>query len=589
MSIFNTNEYFAKSPISQDLSRTLFNRENTHKTTFDSGKLIPIMIEEILPGDTLNLDYSYLIRTNTPITPVMDSAYIDMYFFFVPMRTIWDDWEKFNGANEDPWAQRGDFQIPYFVDTLASRTETFKSKSLADYLGLPVQKKILTGNDRNNIRISQLPARAYSKIWNDWFRDQNTQYAIKYNTNSTPLNLAEQDPINEDNDTFIKNCPYMVELAPVNKYQDYFTSALPSPQKGNAVTLPITGQAGVVFENALASGIQPRYLSQPGWFSQSGALIGSVAPGYNFLGASKSAPNPAGQSGYTIMQGAQSSTSQPQNAYLSAYADLNQAGTSITVNALREAFQIQKLLERDARGGTRYIEIIKNHFGIDSPDARLQRAEYLGGNRTPLNMETVLQTAGQATNTVLGTTGAYSATTDTNKGVEKSFTEHGYILGLATVRVQHSYSQGISKLWTRAQRFDFYWPALANLGEQPIYNYELFFTEYNSAVRPDSTTQLLNTGAFGYNEAWADYRYKLNQISGDFRPDIAQPLTTWTYTDNYAEKPTLSSNFMKSSKQNMAQTLYFQDQPQLIADFYFSNKITRILPLYSIPGLIDHN
>ena len=588
--IFKSNQHFAMNPVSVDLPRSTFDRSNTHKTTFDSGKLIPIFMEEVLPGDTFNLEYSYLIRMSTPLYPVMDTANLDVYFFFVPTRIIWDDFQKFMGENDNAWIDK---QQEIFVPQVFSSgtVKHYVESDIACYLGVPPRITVL--NNNAGLTINALPFRAYAKIWNDWFRDQNTQSTIYYNTNSNDIDMKN---ITSSNSTsFLKNIQYGKELAPVNKYNDYFTSCLPGPQKGDPVSIGLTGVAPIYDKSSsvLPTSINyssfnghgvtnPRLYDATGQIFHTSSVGGSNANtqlGYSNLMGAVNNPNHDSTKGIILDSETIKNSTTGLIPYFSLFADLSQA-TAVTVNQLRQAFQIQKLLERDARGGTRYIEIIRSHFGVISPDARLQRSEYLGGNRQPINVEQVLQTGAPTSTSPLGLTGAFSMTTSKENGFTKSFTEHGYIIGVCAVRVEHSYGQGLNKLWTRKRKYDYYWPALANIGEQPVFKKEIFFTSNDTNI---------NESVFGYNEAWADYRYKLNQVSGNFSPSSQQKLLSWTYTDNYSKAPTLGNDWIQESKDNIAQTLALKNYPQFIADFYFSNLATRAMPVYSIPGLIDHN
>ena len=612
--IFKSNQHFAMNPVSVDLPRSTFDRSNTHKTTFDSGKLIPIFMEEVLPGDTFNLEYSYLIRMSTPLYPVMDTANLDVYFFFVPTRIIWSDFQKFMGENDQPWITgQTEITVPQVYSTGSSGSVFYTENDLACYLGVPPRVTILNSN--KTLSVNALPFRAYAKIWNDWFRDQNTQNTIFYNTNSNDIDMKNYTT-SYSTTSFLQNIQYGRDLAPVNKYNDYFTSCLPGPQKGEPVSIGLAGNAPVTINNTStpvlypslstqrsvvgdSNGQNPFYLRfwrnsgsglQEILSSQAGTnnswIFGLSTVGSQSYPSMRTASNSNYISaGSPVQIGLQADiTNQVSGSNvvlnnLKGTADLSKV-SAITVNELRQAFQIQKLLERDARGGTRYIEIIRSHFGVISPDARLQRSEYLGGNRQPINIEQVLQTSAGTTTSPLGLTGAFSMTTAKENGFTKSFTEHGYIIGVCAVRVEHSYGQGLSKLWTRKRKYDYYWPALANIGEQPVFKREIFFTSNNTST---------NEQVFGYNEAWADYRYKLNQVSGQFAPKASSPLLPWTYTDNYQNAPTLGNDWIQESKDNIAQTLALQNYPQFIADFYFSNLTTRAMPVYSIPGLIDHN
>ena len=558
--IFKSNQHFAMNPVAIDLPRSTFDRSNTLKTTFDSGKLVPIFLEEVLPGDTFNIEYSYLVRMSTPVFPVMDTCNLDIYFFFVPTRIIWSDFNKFMGENDQEWITgQTEIFVPQVYSSGGSGSVFYTESDLAGYLGVPVRKTIL--NNNAGLTINALPFRAYAKIWNDWFRDQNTQKTIFYNTNSSNVDMKNYISNYSDN-SFYQNIQYGRDLAPVNRYNDYFSSCLPGPQKGQPVNIPLGDWANVyTYTDSLApTANSHKYRTTPfalyslddnhynGQYGvntisntkrtssltnhQATPIIGytSTTSSETTLGINYMDFNDA--SGNATQPGNLQTTPQHKFVGQALVADLRNAST-ITVNELRQSFQIQKLLERDARGGTRYIEIIRSHFGVISPDARLQRSEYLGGNRQPINIEQVLQTSAGTNTSPLGLTGAFSMTSSKENGFIKSFTEHGYIIGVCAARVEHSYGQGLNKLWSRKRKYDYYWPALANIGEQPVLKKEIYFTSNNTTT---------NEQVFGYNEAWADYRYKLNQTTGQFSPNSQDSLLAWTYTDNYTTAPTLSNS-----------------------------------------------
>ncbi len=575
--IFKANEHFAMNPVSVDLKRSTFDRSNTNKLTFDSGLLVPIFMEEVLPGDTFNIKYSYVIRMTTPLFPVMDTANLDVYFFFVPTRIVWDDFQKFMGENDNPWTtDQQEITVPRIIRTNNLTSNSYADGTLADYLGIPINKPLLSETEG----INALPFRAYAKIWNDWFRDQNTQRTIYYSTGSADSDYKNVISTNET-DSFYTNVQYGRDCAPVNKYQDYFTSCLPSPQKGDPVRLPLTGNPDIILKTTY-SDMDPnlKLKFNRNFFKYDGGIFEGPQQSQNYF-----YPLVMNNPGDVRIRQESSDTGAIYNVDIDhlkmpkMVADMSTV-TAATINELRQAFQVQRLLEKDARGGTRYIEIIRSHFGVISPDARLQRSEYLGGNRQPINLEQVLQTSSTNSTSPLGQTGAFSLTSSKNDGFIKSFTEHGYIFGVCCVRVMHTYSYGLSRTWTRFRKYDYYWPTLANIGEQPIFKREIYHSGYGQST---------NNDVFGYNEAWADYRYKLNEVHGKFRPNATGTLKSWTYTDTYNNAPTLNNQWMRENKSNVAQTLAIQNQPQFIADFYFKNIATRPMPVYSIPGLLDHN
>ena len=570
----NSNSRFAQAP-QVDIQRSTFDRSSGHKTTFNAGKLVPIYVDEVLPGDTFEMKTSAIIRGSTPIFPVMDNANLDIYFFFVPNRLVWDHWKEFNGENTaSKWEQTIEYSIPQMAAPLGNgKVVGWEKGTLADYMGIPTLVGVGASQTNPEWTVNHLPFRAYCLIWNEWFRDQNLQDPVLIDTGDSQTNGTHLVP--EENPTVNKNQAALTgaNLLPVNKYFDYFTGALPAPQKGPDVLLPLGHTAPVIT------------------MTEDIAQITSANTGMRFISESpinaqhKMAINATGNgkgNGVLIETSASGSPSEGKLIPTNLYANLNEA-TSATINELRLAFQLQKLYERDARGGTRYIEIIKSHFGVTSPDARLQRPEYLGGERIPINIDQVIQTSGTMEGTTpQGNTGAYSLTGNQGSYFKHSFVEHGYVLGLACVRTEHTYQQGLEKIWNRRNRFDFYWPALANIGEQAILNKEIYL----------QASKATNEEAFGYQEAWAEYRYKPSRVSSAFRSNIETgSLDAWHYADYYESLPKLSSEWVQETYKNVDRTLAVQStlEDQYIADFWFKCKCTRPMPIYSIPGLIDHH
>lgn len=555
----NQNSHFSQIP-QADIRRSKFTRNHSHKTTFNAGKLIPIYVDEMLPGDTFSMDTSIFCRMSTPIYPVMDNAYMDYYYFFVPNRLIWDHWSEFMGENTSaPWAQTTEYSIPQVLTGAAPTQPTFESGSVADYMGLPLSV--------HGISVSALPFRAYVLIWNEWFRSENVDYPayfVKSDANRT-LDKMGTESLAIDGGA----------LLPVDKFHDYFTSALPAPQKGAPVTVPI-GQQAIVRTSAtdlITSGLDSlnplRMTGQPSPSAAYHLMVNAATPGVaGKVYVDTTTSTPVG--------------SNPTSAPTNLYADLSEA-TSVTINALRQAFQVQRLLELDARGGTRYVSLIKAHFGVTSPDARQQRPEYLGGRRFPLNMQQVLQTSATDTTSPQGNTAAFSATSSVHSDFTYSATEHGWLIGVACVRTDHTYQQGINRMWSRKGRYDFYWPALAHLGEQAILNKEIYATGSGLASQDNN--------AFGYQEAWAEYRYKPSFVSGAMRSNAGQgSLDSWHYADYYESLPRLSSSWLQETDANINRTLAVKSDiaDQFICDINFRLTCVRPMPLYSIPGLIDH-
>lgn len=531
----NSNSHFSKLP-SVSIQRSIMDRNSSHKTTFNAGKLIPVYVDEVLPGDTVTMDVSSLCRMSTPVFPVMDDAYLDFHFFFVPSRILWDNWERFNGASDDEWAQEVEYKIPTI--TVPSPTVG----GIFDHFGLPVGK---------SITVNSLPFRAYYMIWNEWFRDQNVM-------DSYLINKGNSNSLLDFNG---------FELAPVSKYHDYFTSALPSPQKGAAVSLPLGGMAPVYTssEQTVSDGVVvPIYFRGTDNIPTS-TVIGLNREGYvsatakSFVGTPDSQITP------------ESVSVEPSNLW----ADMTQV-TGATINALRQAFAVQRLLEKDARGGTRYRELVKAHFGVLTGDARVQVPEYLGGRHIPIQVNQVVQMSATDDVSPQGNTAAFSKTTDYGSLFTKSFTEHGYLIGLASVRTTHTYQQGINKLWSRQGRFDFYWPELAFIGEQPILNKEIYA---QGTIQDDEV--------FGYQEAWAEYRYKPSTVSGSFRSGVNGTLDAWHYGDYYDSMPALSKGWLVETDANIDRTLAVSSElsDQFLLDCYFKARWARPMPVYSIPDM----
>ena len=519
----STQHLFSQIPSTQ-IPRSVFDRSHGYKTTFNSGFLVPFYVDEVLPGDSFKLTATLFARLATPIVPFMDNLYLETFFFFVPNRLVWDNWQKFNGEQKNP-TDSTDFLIPTVSGT------NVQNQTLWDYFGLPT-------NVANVLKVNALPFRAYNLIFNEWFRDENLQESLKVPTGDGPDNLSDYNLVRR------------------GKRHDYFTSCLPWPQKGPGVEISIGGQATVNIQSTGA----PTFLS-------------TVAPA-----SLNSLILPSGGNDVHIAQTA----SQLQVSYLSwlnpalsATADLSSA-TPISINDLRQAFQIQKLYERDARGGTRYTEILRSHFGVISPDARLQRPEYLGGSSARISINPVQQTSATNETTPQGNLAAFGVASDSFHGFSKSFVEHGYIFGFVNVRADLTYQQGLNRMWSRQGRFDFYWPVLAHLGEQAVLNKEIYA---QGTVDDDNV--------FGYQERYAEYRYYPGQITGKFRSTDPQPLDSWHLAQKFSSLPTLSSQFIEDNPP-VERVIAVQDEPQFLFDSYIRLKCARPMPVYSVPGLVDH-
>ena len=547
----NSEYRFAQNP-QVGVSRSRFQRNSDNKTTFNTGDLIPIYLDEVLPGDTHEIDMACVMRMATPIFPVMDNAFCDFYFFFVPNRLLWEHWKEFMGENkETAWTPKTEYSIPQ----VTAPAEGWAEGTLADYLGLPTKVK--------NISVSALPGRAYGLIYNEWFRNQNvTQPTLVEVTDATTNGKNDGRDTNDSAITLAKPLK-------AAKIFDYFTGALPEPQKGEPITIPMTGSAPIGLYNAATGDVTTNSAKMKEIFTGSG--LASVNGTYKASywdpgdGPTRNKGLAVGETTANIFTG------------VVLGADLSNV-TAATINQLRQAFQIQKLLEKDARGGTRYREVLREHFGVISPDSRMQIPEYLGGYRLPINVSQVIQTSSTDSTSPQGNTAALSVTTMNKSMFTKSFTEHGFIMGLAVVRTDQTYQQGIERMWSRTGRYDYYWPVLANIGEQAILNKEIY-----AEGNPNDNE------AFGYQEAWADYRYKPSKVTGLFRSNAQQSLDAWHYAQDYKSLPFLGTQWMEQSDTEMKRTLAVQNQPDFIADFYFMNKTTRCMPVYSIPGLIDHH
>lgn len=547
----NSEYNFAQNP-QVGVSRSRFQRNSDNKTTFNTGDLIPVYLDEVLPGDTHQVDVACVMRMATPIFPVMDNAFCDFYFFFVPNRLLWEHWKEFMGENkETAWTPKTEYSVPQVTAPKGGWAEG----TLADYLGLPTKVE--------GISVSALPGRAYGLIYNEWFRNQNvTQPTLVEVTDATTTGKNDGSATNDSAITLAKPLK-------AAKVFDYYTGALPEPQKGEPITIPLTGSAPLGMYNPATGKVTIKSAEMETIANEAGLLRTSST----FNAADWDIGNgPFRDKGLAVGK----STSSTYSG-ITLGADLSTV-TAATINQLRQAFQIQKLLEKDARGGTRYREVLREHFGVISPDSRMQIPEYLGGYRLPINVSQVIQTSSSDDTSPLGNTAALSVTTMNKPMFTKSFTEHGFIMGLAVVRTDQTYQQGIERMWSRTGRYDYYWPVLANIGEQAILNKEIY-AQGNAEDRE----------AFGYQEAWADYRYKPNKVTGLFRSNAQQSLDAWHYAQDYDALPTLSTAWMEQGEAEMKRTLAVQSQPDFIADFYFMNKTTRCMPVYSIPGLIDHH
>nr|CAI9750887.1 major head protein [Microvirus sp.] len=546
----NSEQHYSQVPHA-DIRRAKFDRSFSLLTTMNEGDLVPIYVDEVLPADTFKINLNGLIRMATPLYPVMDNAYVDFYFFFVPARLLWNHFENLMGQNDSTfWAEK----VEYTTPQTKAPAEGWNVGTIADYMGIPTGVK--------NLSVNSMPFRAYAKIWNEWFRDENLQQPVtqsKEDTTTQGVNTNSKLSDAEAGGLPLKVC----------KYKDYFTSCLPSPQKGEAVPMPLNGLAPIgMYDMPDGSREYERgslYMLKRG-SSISTTMAGSIdAQVYQ----NEKIKFPVEINGYDDI----ASTGKQNSAYL--LTDLSQT-SGVTINELRQAIAVQHILERDARTGTRYKEILQGAWGVTSPDARLDRSEYIGGYRLPININQVVQTSSTDNTSPQGNTGAYSMTTLSRNMCTYSATEHGFVLGLAAIRVDHSYQQGLSRMWTRSTRFSYYDPMLANLGEQAVLNQEIY-----------AQGNAQDEEVFGYQEAWADYRYRTNMVTSEMRSNYAQTLDAWHYADKYNKLPTLSSTWIKEGTENIDRTLAVQssNSHQFIANLYFDQTWTRPMPIYSIPGL----
>lgn len=543
--------------------RSKFDRGHQLLTTINEGELVPIYMDEVLPGDTAQVQLNGLIRMSTPIYPIMDNCYMDTYFFFVPARLLWEHFENMFGENDtDYWAEDTEYSTPKCT---IGGTSGLANGSIGDYFGLPTQVT-------NALEVNALPARAYCKIYNEWFRDENLEAPLMLGykktddggTNADASKVTDNANALDQTTNTNEATLYAMKPARAGKFHDYFTSCLPSPLKNaEPVTLPMTGAAGVYAYsdkelknkteqtiNSFASQSDPGGTQNQRLYDM---FLWEGTPAQTYVG----------------------NGSAKEISYLGA--DLSSV-TATTINDLRQAIALQHIFEADARNGTRYREFLSGTWGVTSPDSRLQIPEYIGGQRIAINVNQVVQTSQTDTTTgqALGNTAAYSLTTCSKQMADYAATEYGYIIGLAVVRVEHSYQQGLGTKWTRGGRFTYYDPRLAALGEQPVYNREIY------ADGSEKDSQI-----FGYQEAWADYRYKPSYVTGEMRSNYQTSLDAWHYADDYDKLPTLSAEWIQEGRENIDRTIAVTSavSHQFLCDFWFNETWYREMPIYSIPGI----
>lgn len=556
-----------------DITRSRFKRRQDVKLTMNAGQLIPFYVDEVLPGDTFSIDQAAIIRMTTPIFPVMDNCYMDIYYFNVPCRILWKHFKRFMGENDTgPWVQTQEYTIPQVKITGTKEKPAPYEGSILDYMGIPTK---ISKDESTAFTVNALPMRAYAMIWQEWFRDQNVDNPAINSTEDATVDYKDDeskgmDATTPDLEYILQNAYTGGRPLPVNKFHDYFTSALPSPQKaGEPVSIPLSGSAPLGMYNPSTGKVTTKSAEMKNIARDAGLL--STGSTFN------AADWDVGDGPHTNKGLAVGKNSQSIYTGITLGADLS-AVNATTINQLRQAFQVQKYYEQLARGGSRYREMIYSLFHTKISDKTVQIPEYLGGTRITINMSQVIQTSGTTAESPQGNTAAVSVTPYNGSIFTKSFEEHGFVIGVCCIRHDHTYQQGLERMWSRKTNLDFYYPVFANLGEQAILKKELYLTGTSTDEQ-----------AFGYQEAWAEYRMKPNRISGKFRSNATGTLDSWHYGDNYKETPKLSQAWMKEGDSEIQRTLAVDNEPQFIMDTVIDNTSVRPMPMYSIPGLVDHH
>lgn len=569
----NNEAHFNQVP-NLEITRSRFKRDQDIKLTFDAGQLIPFYVDEVLPGDTFSIDNVGLVRMSTPIFPVMDNCYLDYYYFFCPDRILWEHWKEFMGeVTDEPWVQQTEYTVPQLKIKGGTAENKFPlENSILDYMGIPT--KIIS--ETGELDINALPIRAYVKIWNEWFRDQNVDNPAINSNKDADVDYKDSGK-DATLETILQEAYTGGRPLPVNRFHDYFSSTLPSPQRSaESVTIPMMGNAPIY-------GYKEKELKTPWTYQNAVTPYGTAS--YKTTGTPTTGETV--EIGKTDVVG--NGEKGPFKTYYSGGTNIGNAWmgadlsevTGATINQLRQAFQVQKYFEELARGGSRYREQIYSLFRTRISDKTVQIPEYLGGDRIMINMNQVIQTSGTTETSPQGNVAAMSVTGFGKSAFTKSFEEHGFVIGVCCVRHDHTYQQGLERMFSRKNKLDYYFPVFANLGEQAVLKKELY------AQGTDTDNE-----AFGYQEAWADYRMKPNRICGAFRSNATGTLDSWHYGDNYTSTPALSQEWMKEGSAEIARTLAVENtvnEPQFIADFLVKNTTVRPMPMYSVPGLIDHH
>lgn len=556
----NNEKHFLQVP-QMHKSRTRFKRDQTILTTFNSGRLIPFFVDEVLPGDTFQIDTSAIIRMTTPKYPVMDDAFIDFYYFYCPNRILWDNFKQFMGEAENtPWMPKKTYQVPKIIIKGTNESGKPLSDSILDYMGVPTKVKA-------TFEINALPVRAYVMIWNEYFRDQNIENPATWNSNDDDVQYTQSytdgSGAKDEIEMTLKEAITGGLCLPVNRFHDYFSSCLPYPQRGPEVTVPMTGNAPIALRSSNEFNMPYGNLE----------FVLGVTQASNAAGSLIYSQNPVSKKQQLSYGGTDKKSGEIGSGWI--YADLSEV-TATTINELRNAIAVQQYYEAMARGGSRYREQVQALWDVTISDKTAQIPEYLGGGRYHVNMNQIVQTSGQQSenDTPIGETGAMSVTPINESSFTKSFEEHGFVIGVMCIRHNRTYQQGLERFWSRKDRLDYYVPQFANLGEQPVKKKEIMLT----GTATDEET-------FGYQEAWADYRMKPNRVSGLMRSNATGTLDFWHYADNYSAVPTLSQEWMAEGKNEIARTLIVQNEPQFFGAIRVANETTRCMPLYSVPGL----